>query len=323
MHAIVVEQPGNSAVLQWKQIASLSPGPGQVRVRVHYAGVNFVDIYHRSGIYPMPMPGSPGMEGSGTVLEVGEGVRNLHPGDQVLWLNLGVGGYAEEALLQADRVLPLPEGLNLREGAALPLQGLTAHYLMHEYAAVKPGTKVLIHAAAGGMGLLLTQWARHLGAEVFGTVSTEDKAKVAKEAGAHHTILYTEQDFVEQVLQITGGSGVDYIIDGVGKDTFEKGQSALRTHGWQVIYGYVSGAPGGFTTAGLERGLRLGAGNLFTYVADAAEYRRRFAEVLKGVREGWLRLHYGPQLPLARAAEAHDLLASRQTTGKLLLQAVE
>lgn len=305
MNAIVVEQTGGPEVLQFRQAQSRGLEAGQVRAQVAYASVNFLDVYHRRGLYPMPIPGTPGMEGSGTVIEVGPGVPELKIGDRVVWLDLQVGSYAEELVIAADRVLPLPDGLTLREGAALPLQGITAQYLSHEYASITPGSTVLIHAAAGGVGLLLVQWAKHLGATVIGTVWTEEKEQLAKQAGADHMIRYTEQNFVPAVQELTNGKGVDYVIDGVGKDTFSRSQEVIRVHGWAVIYGFASGQPEGLTKSAFERALRIGIGELFTYVRAREEYTERFRQVVQGVQEGWLRIHYGPESSLAEAGTAH------------------
>lgn len=219
MQAIEVGQYGGPEVLKLGQTEIGKPGAGQALVRVMAAGVNFVDIYHRRGSFPRPTPFTPGLEGCGVVEAVGEGVTSVKPGARVAYTGQP-GAYAEASLVQAGSLIPLPDNFSFEQGAAFPLQGMTAHYLIHEFRALKPGVVVLIHAAAGGMGLLLVQWAHHLGARVMGTVSTEEKAKAAREAGADEVILYTQQDFVAETKRLTNGHGADLIIDGVGKTTF-------------------------------------------------------------------------------------------------------
>jgi NADPH:quinone reductase len=322
MKAIRATQAGDPSVLRLEDIAQPKPGPGEALVRVHVAGVNFADIYYRNGSarVPTPFPFTPGIEGAGIVEAVGEGVSEVKAGDRVAYAG-GLGSYAEYQVFKAMQLAPLPSEMSFENAAAVILQGLTAHYLLHEFYSIKRGSTVLVHAAAGGMGLLLVQWLKHMGAVAIGTVSTE--AKIAREAGAEHVINYTTQDFVEEAKKITGGKGVDYIIDGVGKTTFTKNFDALRNRGWATIFGMASGpaepvAPNSL----MMKALTISGGALFNFIVTREELLGRARDVFAGVREGWLKLHIDRTLPLAQAAEAHRLLESRQTTGKLILKTV-
>src|SRR5690242_18628182 len=243
MKAIRVAKYGGPEELQLREVARPEPGAGEALVRVHAAGVNYADIYFRNGTLarPVPFPFTLGIEGAGEIEAVGEGVSELKRGDRVAYLAGGLGSYAEYDVVKAAHLVPLPDGVSFHDGAAIILQGITAHYLVHEFYPIKRGSTVLVHAAAGGMGLLLVQWMKHMGAVVIGTVSTGEKAKIAREAGADHVILYTKQDFAEQVKKLTGGAGVDYVIDGVGKTTFTKDLDALKPRGWATIFGMPSG----------------------------------------------------------------------------------
>ncbi|MGH9561800.1 MAG: quinone oxidoreductase family protein, partial [Terracidiphilus sp.] len=242
MKAMRVRQAGDPSVLLLEDLPKPTPGPGEALVRNHAVGVNFADIYMRNGSarMPIPFPFTLGIEGAGIVESVGEGVTDVKAGDRVAYAS-APGSYAEYHVVKAMQLAPLPAEFSFEQGAAMMLQGMTAHYLIHEFYPVRRGSTVLVHAAAGGMGRLLIQWLKHLGAITIGTVSTEDKAEVAREAGAHHVILYTKQDFVEEAKKFTGGKGVDYIIDGVGKTTFTKNFDALRTRGWATMFGMASG----------------------------------------------------------------------------------
>ncbi len=319
MKAIQIDHVGGPEVLQLKEVAIGEPGPGQARVRIAAVGVNFVEIYQRSGRYPAKLPFIPGSEASGVVEAVGEGVSDVAPGDRVACTHQP-GAYAEKSLAQADRLIPLPPGLSFEQGAAFPLQGTTAHYLLHEFRKLSPGEVVLIHAAAGGMGLLLVQWAHHMGARVIGTVSTEEKAKIAREAGADDVILYTQQDFVAETKRLTNGRGAELIIDGVGKTTFPGDLEAAAIRGHIVLYGSASGPADPFPPNSLQaRALTLSGSTLTHFIATRADLMRRANDVLDGIQAGWLKLRIDRVLPLALAAEAHRLLEGRQTTGKLLL----
>jgi len=298
-------------------------GEGQALVRVHAAGINFVDIYQRLGRYAVKLPYIPGLEGAGVVESVGDNPTGLRPGDRVAYTG-HLGSYSEYVAIDTDKLIRLPAELSFAEGAALPLQGMTAHYLMHEYRKPKLGDVVLVHAAAGGVGRLLVQWAKHLGATVIGTVSTEAKAHVAAAAGADHTILYTRQDFVAETKRLTNGHGADLIIDGVAKSTFTGDLEAAAMCGHVVIFGASSGTADAVSpNALMPRCLSVSGGTLFHFAATREDIARRSRDVLQGIREGWLRLHIDRQLPLEEAARAHQLLEGRQSVGKLVLQVAE
>jgi NADPH:quinone reductase len=298
------------------------PGPGEALVRVHVAGVNYADIYMRSGTgrVPLTVPFTPGIEGAGTVEAIGDGVTEVKPGDRVAYAS-GVGSYAEYHVVKAMQLAPLPKELSSEDAAAAILQGMTAHYLLHEFYPIQRGSTVLVHAAAGGMGLLLMQWLKHLGAVAIGTVSTEEKAKAAREAGADHVILYTKQDFVEEAKKLTGGKGVDYIIDGVAKTTFTKNLEALRNRSWATVFGMASGPADPVVPNSLmTKSLTISGGALFNYITTRGELLRRANDVFSGLHEGWLKLRVSHVFSLAQAPEAQRLLESRATVGKLLLK---
>jgi NADPH2:quinone reductase len=317
--AIVISQYGGPEVLKLQDVEIASPARGQALVRLAMAGVNFVDIHQRRGTYPRQLPFTPGLEGAGIVEEVGEGVANVKPGDRVAYTGQP-GAYAQRSLVQADSLIPLPEVLSFEQGTAFPLQGMTAHYLIHEFRRPKPGDVVLIHAAAGGMGLLLVQWARHFGARVIGTVSTEEKAKAARQAGATDLILYSQQDFVTETNRLTNGHGADLIIDGVGKTTFKGNLGAAAVRGHIVIFGGASGPADPIVPNSLMvRSLSVSGGSLQNYLLTRDELMHRANEVIEGIDRGWLKLRIFRVLPLAEASEAHRLLETRQTIGKLLL----
>lgn len=322
MKAIRIAKHGGPEELQVQEIPQPKPGAGEALVRIHNVGVNFADIYFRRGIARMPasFPFTPGIEGAGVVESVGDGVREVKTGDRVTWAG-GQGSYAEYQTVKAAQLVPLPNEVSFDDGAAIILQGMTAHYLVHEFYPIERGSTVLVHAAAGGMGLLLIQWLKHLGAVSIGTVSTEEKAKVARDAGADHVIIYTAQDFAEEAKKITGGAGVDYIIDGVGKTTFTKNFDALKTRGWAVMFGQASGPPDPISPMTLfPKSLTVSGGSLFNYTLTRDELLGRAQGVFQGLREGWLKLRIDKEFPLAQAPEAHRLLENRQTTGKLVLR---
>jgi len=320
MKAIRVDAYGGPEVLRLQEVETPQPGPGQARIAVVAAGLNFVDIYIRRGEYTtLTPPYIPGFEGAGVVDAIGEGVQTVKVGDRVAYTGQP-GAYAEAQVVQADSLLPLPPELTLEQGAAIPLQGLTAHYLLHEYRHLQPGETVLIHAAAGGMGLLLVQWAKHLGAKVLGTVSTEQKAQAAKEAGADHVILYTQQDWVAETKRLTGGVGAHLIIDGVGKTTFPGDLEAAALRGNIVLYGAASGSADPFAPNILQRrSLTVSGGMLGNYTLTREELLYRAKDLMDGISEGWLKLNIHQALPLAEAAAAHRLLEDRQSIGKIVL----
>lgn len=320
MKAIRVEKLGGPEVMKLEDIAPIEePGPGQAVVRVVAAGVNFADVGQRRGIYPREVPFTLGLEGSGVVESVGLGVTNVKPSDRVAFTGIP-GTYAEVIVADADRLIPLPDDFTFEQGAAFPLQGMTAHYLIHEFRMPKAGDFVLVHAAAGGMGGLLVQWGRHLGSTVIGTTSSEEKARTAREAGAEHVIVYTDEDFVAETKRITKGHGADLIIDGVGKSTFKGDLEAVAIRGQIVIFGAASGPADPISpNALMGRAVSVSGGSLQNYIRTREELMRRANDVIAGIRQGWLKLNIGAMLPLEQAIEAHELLESRKTQGKLIL----
>jgi NADPH2:quinone reductase len=317
---IRIDEYGGPEVLRLREIDLPEPGPGEVRVRLHAAGLNFVDIYYRRGDFPAPLPFTPGNEGSGIVEAIGEGVEEFKPGDRVTY-TLHPGSYAEANIVPANLLIPLPDDLSFEQGAAITLQGLTAHYLIYEFRFPKRGDTVLIHAAAGGMGLLLAQWAKHLGANVIGTVSTEEKAQAVRAAGADHVIIYTERDFVAETLRLTDGHGADLIIDGVGRTTFAGNLEAAAVRGHVVVYGQAGGLPEPIQPISLmERSISISGGLLNNFMRTREESLRRAGDVIRGIREGWLGLNIDRVFPLEEAAEAQRRLESRGSTGKIILK---
>jgi NADPH2:quinone reductase len=317
--AIVIDRHGGPDVLQLKDVEIGPVGRGQALVRPAMAGVNFVDIYQRRGTYPKPLPFTPGQEGAGIVEEVGKGVTVVKPGDRVAYTGQP-GAYAEACLVRADSLIPLPLDLSFELGAAFPLQGMTAHYLMHEFRKPTADSIVLVHAAAGGMGLLLVQWAGHFGARVVGTVSNDEKARAARQAGATDIILYTHQDFVAETKRLTNEHGADLIIDGVGKLTFTGNLEAAALRGHIIVFGASSGPADPIVPNSLmARSLSVSGGTLQNYLRTRDELLWRANDVIASIEHGWLKLRIFRVLPLAEAAEAHRLLESRQSIGKILL----
>jgi NADPH:quinone reductase len=320
MKAIRVEKTGGPEVLKLVDIPPFPPpGPGKAVVRLIAAGVNFMDVGQRRGTYPHEMPFTPGAEGSGIVESVGEGVTIVKPSDRVAFTGVP-SAYAEFVLADADRLILLPDDFSFEQGAAFPLQGMTAHYLIHEFRKPKAGDFVLIHAAAGGVGGLLVQWAHHLGATVIGTASTDEKARSAKEAGADHVVVYSSQNFVAETHRITKGHGADLIIDGVGKSTFAGNLEAAAVHGHIVIFGGASGPADPISpNALMPRALSLSGGSLQNFIVTREDLMRRANDVMEGIRGDWLKLKIDSILPLAQAGKAHELLENRRTQGKLVL----
>ena len=320
MRAIEITATGGPEVMRPVERPRPEPGPGQVRVRNAACGVNFIDIYHRTGFYPLPLPFVPGLEGAGVVDAVGQGATRFKPGDRVAYPN-SLGAYAEYTCLAQDRVVPVPDGLDLDIAAAAMLQGLTAHALTHSVYAIQPGDTVLIHAAAGGAGQMLVQMAKLCGARVIATVSTKAKADVARARGADEVILYSQEDFVAATQRLTDGAGVHAVYDSVGASTFLKGFDVLRRRGTMVLFGQSSGPVEPISPLLLlQKGsLFLTRPTLFDYIAEADELAARAQDLLGWLAAGRISLHIDRRLPLADAAQAHELLASRATSGKLLL----
>ncbi len=320
MKAVRVHTAGGPEVLRHEEVPEPQLEPGKAIVRVEVAGVNFIDVYHRTGLYKASMPLTLGQEGAGTVLAVGPDVADLRPGDRVSWAS-AFGGYAEKAAVAADRLVKIPDGVTARQAAAAMLQGMTAHYLACSTFPLKPGDTCLIHAGAGGVGLLLTQVAKMRGARVLTTVSTAEKARLSREAGADVVIDYTTEDFEAEARKATGGRGVEVVYDSVGKTTFEKGLASLAPRGMMVLFGQSSGPIAPFDPQVLsQRGsLYLTRPSLFVYVAARSELLERSSQVLGWVRDGKLKLRIEHEFPLERAADAHRALEGRKTTGKVLL----
>lgn len=319
MRAIQVRETGGPEVLTVSEVPDPEPGPGELLIDVAVAGVNYIDINHRSGRYPLPLPIRIGLEGTGTVRALGDGVTEFTVGERVAWPQT-FGSYAERIVAPAKRVIRVPEGVD-DEIASTLLQTMTAEYLVHDSHRIQPGETVLVHAAAGGMGLLLTQWATALGARVIGTVSTEAKEKLAREAGAAEVIRYTEVEFAPEVRRLTDGEGVAAVYDGVGATTFDGSLASVAPLGSLVVYGQASGpvAPIDLARLAAAGGIFLSRPSLGNYVATDSELARRGAIALDAVRDGLIRPLIGARYPLADAARAHEDLAGRRTTGKLLL----
>lgn len=321
MRAVVVAEHGGPEVLQVQERQALAPSAGQVQVAVRAAGVNFIDIYQRSGAYSMELPYVAGSEGAGEVIAVGDDVESVHVGDAVAWAMQPGSGYTEVATLDAERVVPIPSGVTYEQAAAVMLQGMTAHYLVNSTFPARAGHVALVHAAAGGVGLLLCQMLASKGVRVIGTTSTQEKAQSAKAAGAHDIIFYREQDLVAEVKNLTGGKGVDVVYDGVGQATFNAGLESLKPRGMMALFGAASGPvePIDPQILNAQGSLFLTRPSLGHYVADTAELRSRADDVLGQVAAGTLAVSIGGRYPLEDASRAHEDLASGHTSGKLLL----
>ena len=320
MKAIRVHSPGGPDALRYEDVPQPSPAAGVVLVKVQAAGVNYIDVYQRNGLYKVATPFTLGQEAAGVVTAVGTGVTDPKPGDRVAYTSI-LGAYADYAVVPADRVVVLPDGVTTRQAAAAMLQGMTAHYLASTTYPLKAGDTCLVHAAAGGVGLLLCQVASRRGARVIGTVSTREKAALARDAGARDVILYTEQDFEAEAKRLTGGLGLQVVYDSVGKTTFEKGLNCLTRRGMMVLYGQSSGPIGSFDPQVLSQkgSLFLTRPTLAHYIATRAELVTRAGEVLSWLKSGTLKVRIEHEFSLAEAAEAHRALEARKTTGKLLL----
>jgi NADPH2:quinone reductase len=320
MKAIRVHSPGGPDVMRLEDVPDPEPGPGEAVVRMEATGVNFIDVYQRKGQYPLQTPFTPGAEGAGTVVAVGEGVAQLRVGDRVASETLK-GTYAELSKTKAERLVRLPDDLESHLGAAVMLQGITAHYLATSTYPIQRGDRCLIHAVAGGVGLLLCQIAKRRGAWVVGTTSTPEKAKLAHEAGADEVILYTQQDFVAEVKRLTDGKGVRVVYDSVGKTTFDGSLDCLVSRGMMVLFGQSSGPVPPLDPQVLNRkgSLFLTRPTIAHYVATREELAARASELFAWIAEGWLKVHIDREFPLGDAAAAHSALESRQTVGKVLL----
>ncbi|HRX61425.1 MAG TPA: quinone oxidoreductase [Candidatus Competibacter sp.] len=320
--AIRIHEYGGPEVLRWEEVEVGDPGPGQLRVRHAAVGLNYIDVYHRTGLYPLPsLPWTLGMEGAGQVEAVGEGVTEFKVGDRVAYASPPVGAYAEVRLIPADRVVALPDTIDDRTAAAMMLQGMTAQYLLRRTYRVRPGDAILLHAAAGGVGLIASQWARDLGATVIGTVGSDDKAELARAHGCHHVIVYSRENFAERVREITGGQGVAVVYDSVGQATFMGSLDCLRPLGTMVSFGNASGPVPPF-----EPGILAAKGSLFLtrpslmhYTAKRADLVASAAELFEVVGNGVVKIEVRQTYPLAETAQAHRDLEARQTTGSTVL----
>ncbi len=311
---------GGPEVMQLDEVQLPAPGPGQALVRIEASGVNFIEIYQRSGAYPLPLPLAMGGEGAGTVEQVGQGVTDLRAGQRVAWTNVN-GSCATHALVPADRLVPVPEGVSGKLAAAVMLQGMTAHYLTHDTYPLKRGEWCLIHAAAGGVGLLFCQMAKRIGARTIGTVGTDDKARLARKAGAEEVIVYTKADFEADAKRLSGGAGMSVVYDSVGKDTFDRSLKCLRRRGMLVLFGQSSGPVPPFDVQRLAAGgsLYITRPTLGSYITTREELLSRAGAVLDMVRKGELEVRIEAELPIGQAAKAHEMLVSRKTTGKIVL----
>ena len=317
VHAIRFAKTGGPEVLEWQEVEVGRPGQGQVRLRHTAVGLNYIDTYQRSGLYQIPLPSGLGTEAAGVVEEVGPGVGGLKPGDRVAYAGGPLGAYSEARVMPADRLVPVPDGITDQQGAAMMLKGMTAWYLVRRTHAVKPGETILIHAAAGGVGLIVCQWAKHLGATVIGTVGSADKAKLAKEHGCDHPINYRTEDFVARVAELTGGKKLPVVYDSVGKDTFYKSLDCLAPLGLMASFGQSSGAIGP-----VDIGILAGKGSLFltrptlnTYTATRDDLLTASRELFEVVQKGAVKLQINQTYPLRDAAQAHRDLQERKTTG--------
>jgi NADPH2:quinone reductase len=321
-HAIRIHEAGGPEVLAWDEVEVGEPGPGQAKIRQAAAGLNFIDVYHRTGLYPQQMPFTPGVEGAGTVESVGDGVTNVKPGDRVAYAG-PFGGYSEERLIDADKLVKLPDDISFEDAAAMMLQGMTARMLLRAVYPVKSGDTILVQAAAGGVGLILCQWASALGATVIGTVSTEEKAELARAHGCAHPILYTKQDFAEEVNKLTAGQKLPVVYDSVGKATFMKSLDCLRPRGLMVSFGNASGPVDPISPLLLSQkgSLFLTRPTLFHYIATRPELEEAAGDLFEMVRSGKVKIEVRQRFPLKDAAEAHRALEARKTTGSTILTA--
>ncbi len=320
--AICIHQHGGPEVLQWQEVSVNDPGSGEVKLKQTAVGLNFIDVYHRTGFYPLgDLPATPGMEGAGIVESIGAGVTEVEVGDRVAYAGVPPGAYAEERLIPAHRLIRMPETISDQQAAGMMLQGMTVQYLLRSTFRVQAGDTILMHAAAGGVGLIACQWAKHLGATVIGTVGSKEKAELAKAYGCDHTILYREENIAERVKEITNGEGVPVVYDSIGKDTFEASLDCLRPLGLLVSFGSASGP-----VAPFEPGILAQKGSLFftrptlmTYTAERDNLVESAEELIDVVASGTVKIEVNQTYPLAEAAQAHRDLEARKTTGSTVL----
>ncbi len=315
--AIRMHTQGGPEVLQWEPVETGQPGHGEALVRHHAVGLNYIDVYHRTGVYPLTWPCTPGLEGAGVVEALGAGVTHLQVGDRVAYAGGPLGAYSEVRVMPADRLVRLPDALSFEQGAAMMLQGMTAQYLLHRTYPVKAGDTILVHAAAGGVGLILCQWAKHLGATVIGTVGNDEKAELARAHGCDHPIVYTRENFQARVLEITGGAKVPVVYDSIGRDTFTQSLDSLAPLGMMVLYGAASGPVAPFDLGDLAKkgSLFITRPTLFTYVAKRADLEAISGSLFDVVTRGIVKINIHQTYALRDAAQAHRDLEARKTTG--------
>ena len=317
--AIRIRQPGGPEVMEWVDVEVGDPGPGEARVRMHAAGVNYIDVYHRNGLYPAAMPAGVGLEGAGVVEAVGKGVSVVKAGDRVAYSGPPPGSYAEVRVMPVHNLVRLPKSIDFETGAAMMLKGLTVQYLFRRTYKLQRGQTILFHAAAGGVGLLAMQWARALGVTVIGTVGDEKKAALAKAAGCDHVILYRKENIVERVREITGGKMVPVVYDGVGKDTFAASIDCLQPFGLMVSFGNASGPVPPVALTALKGSLYITRPSLMAHTASRANLEEMAAELMKMVSGGKLKFNIAQRYPMSEAARAHFDLEGRKTTGQSVL----
>ncbi len=315
-------ETGGPEVLRWEEIDPGRPGPGEVLIRHEAVGLNFIDVYHRTGLYPLPsLPATPGLEGAGVIVELGRGVTRLRVGDRVAYAGLPPGAYAQVRTIPAHRLVRLPDGISTRQGAAIMLQGMTARYLLRGCYRVRRGDTILIHAAAGGVGLIVCQWAHYLGATVIGTVGSPEKAELARRHGCDHPIEYRHEDLVARVREITGGRGVDVVYDSVGRDTFDKSLDCLRPMGMMVSFGQSSGPvpPLDLAMLAARGSLFITRPSLMTYTAERKDLLTHARDLFNVIEKGAVRVEIRQTYPLSEAARAHEDLENRRTRGTGIL----
>lgn len=321
-YAIQLHETGGPGVLKWQTYEPGLPSPGEVLIRHEAVGLNFIDVYHRTGLYPLPvLPAIPGMEGAGIVEAIGDGVHDLIPGDRVAYAGLPPGAYAEKRTIPAHRLVKVPEKISLRHAAAMMLRGMTARYLLKGCYPVEKGTTLLIHAAAGGVGIMVCQWANAIGATVIGTVGSQEKADIARENGCHHPVLYTDDDWVQQVRALTENRGVDVVYDSVGQATFMQSLDCLRPMGMMVSFGQSSGSvpPMDFSILAQKGSLFLTRPSLMTYTDQREDLLAHARDLFEVVTSGAVRVHIGQTYALKDAAQAHIDLEGRNTKGSTIL----
>jgi NADPH:quinone reductase len=318
---VIIEAPGGPEAMKIVDRPVGDPGPGQIRIRHAVCGLNFIDVYQRSGLYKLELPHPLGMEAAGVVEAVGEGVTHLKEGDRAAYASMPPGAYSEARVMPAAQVCPLPDGITFEEGAAAMLQGMTVEYLFHRVTPIAKGDRVLFHAAAGGVGLIACQWAKSEGIELIGTAGGAEKCRRAAEAGAAHVIDYRSEDFVARVKEITGGKGVDVVMDGVGRDTFDLSLDCLKPLGMMISFGNASGPvdPVNLLTLAGKGSLKLTRTTLFTFIADHARCQEMARHLFDKMLSGEVKMSIGQTFPLDRIAEAHRALEGRQTTGSTLI----